>query len=73
MRRVLLVVLMSVLLAVPSIHAWHAKGHMAVAFVAYQLLTPTIRTRVDALLTGTPRLTNGEIDWRGYPSRRRTR
>jgi hypothetical protein len=54
MRRVLLVALMAVPLAVPSVHAWHAKGHMAVAFVAYQLLTSTIRTRVDALLTRNP-------------------
>jgi hypothetical protein len=38
----------------PPVQAWHSQGHMAVAFVAYQGLTPAIRTRVDALLTVNP-------------------
>ncbi len=54
MRRVLFAIAAFVVAAAPPTYAWHGKGHMGVAFVAYQLLTPTIRTRVDDLLTRNP-------------------
>jgi len=44
-----LILLFSVLLS-PSAHAWNAMGHMAVAGLAYDRLTPTTRARVNALL-----------------------
>jgi S1/P1 nuclease len=51
MRRFLVAVAGCLAVASPHLVAWHAKGHMAVAAVAYQLLTPPIRARVDDLLT----------------------
>jgi hypothetical protein len=53
MCRFLVAVAGCLLIASPLV-AWHAKGHMAVAAVAYQLLTPPIRARVDDLLTRNP-------------------
>ena len=35
--------------------AWNDKGHMMVAFLAYQQLTPTVRSRVAVLLAINPR------------------
>lgn len=60
MRRFLVALLACVVIGSPPLFAWHAKGHMAVAFVAYQLLTPQIRARVDSLLTRNPSID----DWR---------
>lgn len=37
-----------------SSYAWNAVGHMAVAFSAYQQLTPRTKARVDALLALNP-------------------
>lgn len=50
-----LAVLLSFVLAssVPSF-AWGAIGHMAVAYVAYQQLTPAVKARVDGLLRRNP-------------------
>jgi hypothetical protein len=36
------------------LEAWNATGHMTVAFIAYQRLTPFTRARVDALLRRNP-------------------
>ena len=33
---------------------WSRGGHMAVAYIAYQKLTPTAKAKVDALLTKNP-------------------
>jgi S1/P1 Nuclease len=41
-------------LSVPS-YAWSSVGHMAVAYVAYQNLTPQVRSRVDELVSLNPR------------------
>lgn len=60
MRRFLLPLFALFVVSSPSLFAWHAKGHMAVAFVAYQLLTPQVRVRVDSLLTRNPSIE----DWR---------
>jgi len=35
-------------------NAWHAKGHMATAFIAYDLLTPAAKARVQELLRRNP-------------------
>jgi hypothetical protein len=43
------------LLAASSAQAWNGTGHMTVAYVAYQNLTPQTRARVDQLLTLNPR------------------
>jgi len=39
--------------AAPAV-AWNSRGHMLVAYVAYQHLTPTVRARADALLKLNP-------------------
>src|SRR5712691_4324149 len=39
--------------AAPAV-AWNSRGHMLVADVAYQHLTPTVRARADALLKLNP-------------------
>ena len=40
---------------VPTVSAaWNDKGHMMVAFIAYQNLTPAVRNRVDVLLALNP-------------------
>src|SRR5262245_61248979 len=52
-RRVLAVVTCLLLLA-PAASAWHAKGHMATAFVAYRLPTPSMQTRVEQLRRRNP-------------------
>src|SRR5436305_9732449 len=55
MRRPMLVLLflLAVLLPRPAA-AWNDAGHMTIAAVAYQNLTPEVRTRVDALLRQHP-------------------
>jgi len=45
--------LLVLLLAVPSF-AWNAAGHKAIALIAYNQLTPTVRARVDRLLLQHP-------------------
>lgn len=42
-------------LSVPS-YGWGNVGHMAVAYVAYQELTPQVRSRVDELINLNPKL-----------------
>ena len=42
------------LLALPPLGAWNAEGHRAVAGMAYDLLTPRARARVDQLLARHP-------------------
>jgi hypothetical protein len=42
------------LIAASSAQAWNGTGHMTVAYVAYQNLTPQTRARVDQLLTLNP-------------------
>jgi hypothetical protein len=51
--RVFLCLFLSVLLAVPA-WAWGPIGHMSVAYVAYQRLTPTVKARVRDLLKLNP-------------------
>jgi hypothetical protein len=60
MQRLFVALVACFVVCSPSLSAWHANGHMAVAFVAYQLLTPPIRARVDSLLTRNPLID----DWR---------
>ena len=47
-------VVISVLVQASSALAWNSKGHMMVAYVAYDNLTPTVRARVDDLLRRNP-------------------
>jgi len=54
MRRLTLVLLLLIVLLPRSAAAWNDAGHMAIAAVAYQHLTPEVRTRVDALLRQHP-------------------
>jgi hypothetical protein len=53
MRRPVLALALGVLLA-PQAFAWNAAGHMMVAAVAYEQLTPAARTRVNRLLQLNP-------------------
>lgn len=46
--------LICLLLLNPPIFAWNSEGHMAVAYVAYQRLTPPTRARVNHLLRLNP-------------------
>ena len=46
------------LAAPPEIHAWGNTGHEAVAYVAWQQLTPAVQKRVIALLKLVPTLAN---------------
>jgi S1/P1 nuclease len=52
--RILVALGLAVLGFAPPAAAWNNKGHMAVAFVAYQQLTPAVRDRVDRLLRMNP-------------------
>ncbi len=54
LRRVGPIVLLLGAVAVPSF-GWGSGGHMAVAFVAYENLTPQARDRVDALVKLNPK------------------
>jgi hypothetical protein len=54
MRKLTLVLLVLAVLTPRSAAAWNDAGHMAIAAVAYQHLTPEVRTRVDALLRQHP-------------------
>jgi hypothetical protein len=57
-RRLIALALLAILtFSVPS-YGWWALGHMAVAYVAYQKLTPAKRDRVDVLLRLNPDLPN---------------
>ncbi len=47
-------------LLVPSVFAWGPIGHMTIAYVAYQQLTPEIKARVGALLKLNPDYANWE-------------
>lgn len=49
----LLVVTLVVTLGAPA-YGWNNRGHMAVAFIAYQRLTPQKRSRADALVRLNP-------------------
>ncbi|HET8550310.1 MAG TPA: S1/P1 nuclease, partial [Bryobacteraceae bacterium] len=42
------------LLAAPGLHAWNYAGHLAVAYIAYERLTPAVRARVDAIIRKHP-------------------
>jgi len=52
-RLLVLVCLALVCVSAPAA-AWNDKGHMAVAYVAYQQLTPAVRARADQLLRLNP-------------------
>src|SRR5262245_49696288 len=54
MRCALLTIATAVLIASASVSAWHGKGHMATALVAYKLLRPAMQTRVQELLRRNP-------------------
>ena len=52
--RILVALCVAVVFFTRPAAAWNDKGHMAVAFVAYQQLTPAVRERVDRLLRLNP-------------------
>jgi hypothetical protein len=52
--RSLIVLAISACIAMPPAHAWNSIGHMAVAYVAYQQMSPELRTRALALLMKNP-------------------
>ncbi|HEV7505724.1 MAG TPA: S1/P1 nuclease [Thermoanaerobaculia bacterium] len=54
MRKLTLVLLLLTALVSRPAAAWNDAGHMTIAAVAYQHLTPEVRTRVDALLRQHP-------------------
>src|SRR5271157_6426680 len=54
MRRVCVLVTALSLLFSQGMQAWFDGGHMTVAYIAYQSLTPGTRARVDALLKLNP-------------------
>src|SRR5580704_14905996 len=50
-KQIPLVIALSLSCAVSPLQAWFNGGHMVVAYIAYQNLTPETKARVDALLT----------------------
>jgi S1/P1 nuclease len=54
MRKLTLVLLLFTVLVPRPAAAWNDAGHMTIAAVAYQHLTPEVRARVDALLQQHP-------------------
>ncbi|HWB85813.1 MAG TPA: S1/P1 nuclease [Bryobacteraceae bacterium] len=46
--------LLAIIIFAPCLKAWNDVGHMSVAYVAYQKLTPAARARVDHLLMLNP-------------------
>lgn len=52
--RSLTVLILCLMLAIPPANAWNSIGHMAVAYVAWQQLTPATRLRAIALLKKNP-------------------
>jgi hypothetical protein len=52
--RSLLVLAVSACISMPPAHAWNSIGHMAVAYAAYQQMSPDLRTRAIALLQKNP-------------------
>ena len=57
LRLTVLALLVILIFSVPS-YGWFGLGHMAVAYVAYQRLTPQKKDRVDVLLRMNPDLPN---------------
>jgi S1/P1 nuclease len=57
-RGILALILLSTLLLPFPLFAWNGVGHMAVAYVAYQRLTPATRARASALLKLNPDYSN---------------
>jgi len=53
MKHVLFELLLLISLAT-SVLAWNHFGHLTIAAIAYEHLTPKVRTRVDALLQFNP-------------------
>jgi S1/P1 Nuclease len=53
-KQIPLVIVLCLFCAVSPIEAWFNGGHMVVAYIAYQNLTPQTKARVDALLTMNP-------------------
>lgn len=52
--RSLIVLAISACIAMPHASAWNSIGHMAVAYAAYQQMSPELRTRALALLQKNP-------------------
>ena len=50
----MIVLAISACIAMPPANAWNSIGHMAVAYVAYQQMSPELRTRALALLQKNP-------------------
>ncbi len=62
LRHTLAVLLIVLLLPAQPAQAWLSPGHMAVAFIAYQQLTPSTRKRVKTLLKLNPKFK----DWLAF-------
>ncbi len=60
MRKTLLSILLVLTVAASPSYAWDGFGHMEVAYIAYQQLTPAARARVWTLLQLNPYFTNGK-------------
>jgi hypothetical protein len=54
LRRAFAVFLLTLVTFPPSAFGWLSNGHMAVAYVAYQHLTPAVRNKVNALVKKNP-------------------
>ncbi len=63
MKKTLVLVVLMLLMTPPPSYAWGGFGHMEVAYLAYQQLTPAARARVWTLLQLNPYFTNGT--WTG--------
>jgi len=57
-RYLITLILSTILLFQTPVLAWNNYGHMSVAYVAYQRLTPQVRDKVNALLAKNPDFAN---------------
>ena len=57
-RYLLTLALSTIVLSQTPVMAWNSYGHMSVAYVAYQNLTPQVRDKANALLAKNPDYTN---------------
>jgi hypothetical protein len=66
MRKRLIPLVLAALLTTPYLvgpaYAWDSVGHMLVAYVAYQQLTPQAKTRANALVRMNPKYS----EWVGW-------
>ena len=68
MRRLLVATTLMLIVLPEHSAAWHAKGHMSTALVAYQLLHDDVKDRVQSLLRKNPSFSEWQNRLQGVPA-----